>query len=56
MGGDGRIELRKIIISRSGSFRQMTVPVYFSGVIGVRRKGVTRSEQEEKRGLEVKPE
>ena len=55
MGGDGRIELREIIILRSGGFRQMTVPVYFSGVIGMRRKGATQSEQE-KRDFEVKPE
>ena len=55
MGGDGRIELKEVIVSRSGTFRQMTVPVYSSGVVDVRRKGATRGEQE-KRSFEVKPE
>ena len=53
---DGRIKLREIIVSRSGTFRQMTVPVYSSGVVDAWRKGVTRSEQKEKISLEVKSE
>ena len=56
MGGDGRIELKEVIVSRSGTFRQMTVPVYSSGVVGAWRKGATRSEQKGKISLEVKSE
>ena len=56
MGGDGRIELKEVIVSRSGTFRQMTVPVYSSGVVDTWRKGATRSEQKEKISLEVKSE
>ena len=56
MDGDGRTELREIIVSRSGTFRQMTVPVYSSGVVDAWRKGATQSEQKEKISLEVKSE
>ena len=44
---DRRMGLREIIVLRSGTFRQMTVPVYSSGVVDVWRKGATWGEQEE---------